>query len=114
MTSRQRSASLLLLALLFCETGSLRAGWNKLLQLPNRQQAGCGFFFDADHGLIGTGYRNVSLSAPKIYYTNDGGKTWTVASTPGNFAGAVTSIIMKDLTTGYASFYSNGGGGNNI
>jgi photosystem II stability/assembly factor-like uncharacterized protein len=81
--------------------------WNLVLQLPPGVEAGCGYFFDADHGMIGTGYRDVSTYAPKIYLTSDGGKTWKMTVTPDETDEAITNIMMVSPTVGYASIFSN-------
>ncbi|MDP4229702.1 MAG: T9SS type A sorting domain-containing protein [Bacteroidota bacterium] len=81
----------------------MRAGWNNLITLG--QPVSCGYFFDSDHGLIGTGspiLRNPN-SIPRIYTTSDGGKTWQLAVVPNLTSGTVTSIYMKDANIGYAS-----------
>lgn len=108
MSASLRYACIALALLIFFGAGPLCAGWNKILQLPAGQEAGCGFFFDADHGMIGTGIRRATLDAPKIYLTSDGGLTWKAAATPTNGEGAITSIMMKDANTGYASIFSVG------
>ena len=58
------------------------------------QTIGCGFFFDKDHGLIGSGVRwdAITPGTPcAIYKTNDGGATWATSIVP-HAVGAVTSI----------------------
>lgn len=104
-----RYRSLVILLLIFCGAVSSYAGWNNILQLGD--PVSCGFFFDQDHGMIGTGaiYLKKLNSIPKIYTTQDGGKTWQIAATPAFAIGAVTSIMMKDAVTGYASIYSPNG-----
>ncbi|HWF45072.1 MAG TPA: hypothetical protein VG537_10560, partial [Candidatus Kapabacteria bacterium] len=64
---------------------------------------GCGFFFDKDHGLIGSGVRPAEYQDPNglfhvvpgdtvaIYKTTDGGVTWTTSQVPVSLPGAVTS-----------------------
>jgi hypothetical protein len=67
---------------------------------------GCGYFFDENHGLIGSGVRwtEINPNAPcAIYKTTDGGGTWTTSVVPTSINGAVTSIYMQDTLTGYAS-----------
>jgi photosystem II stability/assembly factor-like uncharacterized protein len=75
---------------------------------------GCGYFFDADNGLIGLGQfdmKNLNGFIPSepllIFWTSDGGKNWTQAIMPSGGTGRVTSIFMQDRLEGYASMYSN-------
>ena len=70
---------------------------------------GCGYFFDKDHGLIGSGVRigNTPNSPVSIYKTVDGGTTWITCTIPLTIDGAVTSISMIDSLTGYASIFSD-------
>ena len=81
-----------------------RNTWKLLQTFPTT--IGCGFFFDEDHGLIGTGVRWASIvpNAPcAIYKTTDGGVTWNVSAVPTSINGAVTSIWMQDTLVGFAS-----------
>ncbi len=67
---------------------------------------GCGYFFDENHGLIGSGVRwaEVVPGGPcSIYKTTDGGATWAASFVPRSIGGAVTSIWMQDTLIGYAS-----------
>ncbi len=82
---------------------------------------GCAFFFDEDHGLLGSGVRwsDIYANAPcMIYKTTDGGASWITSAIPDTIAGAVTSISMQDTLIGYASilpsvdYSSNGTFGN--
>ena len=72
---------------------------------------GCGYFFDEDHGLIGSGVRLGSYgdgaSPVSIYKTVDGGANWTEAIIPKQILGAVTAISMVDTLVGYASIFSD-------
>ena len=88
---------------MFCGYGSSYAGWQqgRKFDIP----MGCGYFFDADNGLIGSGFFN-SIAVMQIWWTNDGGKNWTQAKTPGNSLGRITSFFMVDRLVGYASVYS--------
>jgi len=96
-----------------CLTHRGYPGWSKIKQF--NYPVGCGFFFDADNGLIGLGefdpknFMNGFLpSGPLlIFWTSDGGKSWTQAKMPTGGTGRVTSIFMKDRLEGYASIYSN-------
>jgi hypothetical protein len=79
------------------------AGWNLIhtFQYP----ADCGYFFDENHGIIGTGIRDNNFVG-RIYLTFDGGNTWQQAQTPTSAIGeAVTSIHMQDANVGYASIF---------
>lgn len=84
--------------------------WNKIKQFNDA--VGCGYFFDADNGLIGSGqfgqvWNNFIGTQPlAIYWTSDGGKNWTQAIIPPGGRGRVTSISMQDRFTGFAAIYS--------
>ena len=71
---------------------------------------GCGFFFDANIGLVGSGNFGGPGTIPnyqlRIWRTTNGGNSWTQCSTP-NGTGRVTSIHMRDATVGYASIFSS-------
>lgn len=71
---------------------------------------GCGFFFDEDNGLIGSGNFSGSGTIPnyqlRIWRTTNGGNSWNQCSTP-NGTGRVTAIHMRDNLVGYASIFSN-------
>ena len=68
---------------------------------------GCGFFFDENNGLIGSGIRLATFDPCAIYKTTDGGTTWTPCQVPTSINGAVTSIWMQDSLVGYASIFSD-------
>ncbi len=80
---------------------------------------GCAYFFDQDHGLIGSGvrpgyqydpYNNIvedQGDSVSIFKTMDGGATWTQSAVPAHFPGAVTQICMMDSLHGYASIFSD-------
>ncbi len=76
----------------------------------NNMPIGCGFFFDGQNGLIGSGNFSSTSTIPpyqlRIWRTTNGGNNWTQSSTP-NGIGRVTSIFMKDANVGYASIYSS-------
>jgi photosystem II stability/assembly factor-like uncharacterized protein len=66
------------------------------------------FFFDPDHGLIGTGtVPGGVLTVAEIYKTTDGGMTWTKAATPSGYQ-MVSDIFMTDEQNGWASVGSGG------
>lgn len=71
---------------------------------------GCGYFFDGQTGLIGSGRFGGFSSIPsyqlRIWRTTNGGNNWTQCSTP-NGTGRVTSIHMRDANIGYASIFSS-------
>ncbi|MDP4200413.1 MAG: hypothetical protein Q8922_07090 [Bacteroidota bacterium] len=80
----------------------------KRLDLNVGKTIGCGFFWDKDHGLVGSGVRwghDVSGPHCDIYKTTDGGATWSAAVVPALINGAVTSIWMQDSLVGYASIF---------
>ncbi len=92
-----------LLFSIFCFGTQAYGVWNKVGQFND--PIACGYFFDRDNGLIGTGNYN-NPSAMNIWWTSDGGKTWSQAKTPNNGYGWVSSIFMEDKLIGYASLYS--------
>jgi photosystem II stability/assembly factor-like uncharacterized protein len=95
------------LTALFLLPLSLFAKWDKVAQMT--ESVGCGFFFDKNSGLIGGGQftsGSTSLDPLKIWWTTDGGSTWTQSTTPSG-TGRVTNICMKDALVGYASIYSS-------
>src|ERR1700733_12811695 len=82
--------------------------WKAIGHFP--QAIDCGFFFDKDHGLIGSGVRWNGENPGNpcgIYKTTDGGVTWTTSKIPARIIGAVSSIWMQDSLTGYASIFPN-------
>jgi len=85
--------------------------WNKVGQFNDA--VGCGYFFDADNGLIGLGHFDtnnlffVSTAPLYIYWTSDGGMNWSPSKVPLGGSGRITSIFMIDRSIGYASIYSN-------
>ena len=88
------------------------SGWTKVKQFNTG--VGCGYFFDAENGLIGLGEFNTKLfggyipTGPlQIYWTSDGGNSWTESVMPKGGTGRVTSISMADRLTGYAAIFSN-------
>lgn len=97
-----KRSGFLVIAVLLSLALPTRATWNQLAQFNSKLS--CGFFFDAQHGLIGSGYRLDFSSPAKIYLTNDGGANWSTANTPVE-SGAVTSISMIDRMRGYASIF---------
>ncbi|HWF43713.1 MAG TPA: choice-of-anchor D domain-containing protein, partial [Candidatus Kapabacteria bacterium] len=87
----------------FAQT-ALGQNWSKLLQLTGTNGSSA-FFFNASEGLIGTGwYLFVSTTLATIYYTDDGGATWTQAKLPNpNIVGQVTDIYFHDRLNGWAT-----------
>jgi len=73
--------------------------WKKIGQFS--ENAVCGFFWDEKNGFVGFGNARTTGNAI-IRKTNDGGISWTICTVP-NTDGGVTSIFMKDRSTGYAS-----------
>src|SRR6186713_2382022 len=69
----------------------------------------CGYFFDDQNGLIGSGYfggsNYISTDQIKIWRTTNGGNTWLPCGVP-FMEGRVTSIFMRDAFVGYASIFS--------
>ncbi|HET6399881.1 MAG TPA: hypothetical protein VFH95_00625 [Candidatus Kapabacteria bacterium] len=92
--------------------------WKRMKQFD--RPIGCAFFFDADHGLIGSGIRpgiyldgstyrihETQGASVAIYKTTDGGVSWIESAVPAHFPGAVTQICMIDSLVGYASVFSD-------
>ncbi len=100
-----------LFILIFCHNLQAYGVWNKVKQFGT--PAGCGYFFDADNGMIGLGQfgqfgNNFIGNQPlAVFWTSDGGVNWTQATVPLGGTGRVTRICMQDRLTGYASIYSN-------
>jgi photosystem II stability/assembly factor-like uncharacterized protein len=97
-----RSSFLLILMQLLSREAM--ASWDKIAQLGG--VATCCFFFDERSGLAGSGHYDYDHSQITIWFTNDGGLSWSTAITP-QTSGMVSSIFMVDRSTGYASIYSN-------
>jgi len=94
--------SCFIIILLASCAGSSHAGWKKIAVIPATEgEVHCGFFFDEMNGFIGTGSWTSGVNF-FIRRTTDGGKTWTVCTTPKG-EGLITSIFMKDPLIGYAS-----------
>ena len=102
MSSWVRKFSSFFILLMFCGALSARAGWNLLKTFSSPIVSG--FFFDPDNGLIGMGSSKTNPPLA-IYWTTNGGVTWTQSVTPGGGKGRVTSIFMKNAKTGYASLF---------
>lgn len=72
----------------------------------------CGYFFDGENGLIGSGHFAFANSGyvpndpVRIWRTTNGGNTWIPCNVP-NITGRVTSIYMKDALVGYAGLFSH-------
>jgi hypothetical protein len=90
---------ILLAALL--ETPLVRAQWKQVATLPSRGTSA--FFFNANEGLVGTGdYKSGGLAL--IYFTTDGGATWTQSIMPNPvFQGGVNDIYFSDRLHGWAA-----------
>lgn len=91
--------------LLLCQSGFCQ--WDRVgnMTVP----ISCGYFFDEQNGLIGSGYFGgldyISNDQIKIWRTTNGGDTWLPCGVP-FMEGRVTSIFMKDALVGYASIFS--------
>ncbi|HYM21494.1 MAG TPA: T9SS type A sorting domain-containing protein [Candidatus Kapabacteria bacterium] len=91
----------ILLVLLDATSGNSIASWKIVFHTD--AVVSCGFFFDGDHGLIGTGNFFAFANPPQIFRTTNGGRTWQQSATPGIVLGCVNSIFMQDQRIGYAS-----------
>ena len=79
--------------------------WNHIFTFD--RPIGCGYFFDENHGLLGSGIRLFSNQPCAIFKTTDGGQTFTPSVVPTTIPGAVTSISMIDSLNGFASIFSS-------
>jgi photosystem II stability/assembly factor-like uncharacterized protein len=82
-----------------------RNTWNLIFTFD--RPIDCGFFFDENHGLLGSGIRLATDAPCAIYKTTDGGQSFTPSVVPTTIGGAVTSIWMQDSLVGYASIFSS-------
>ncbi len=63
------------------QSACARTTWKLIHQFD--RSIGCGYFFDEEHGLIGSGVRwggGGAGPACAIYKTTDGGVTWTTSA----------------------------------
>ncbi len=103
------SLGISLLCSAFAEHGY--SSWKKVRQFND--VVSCGYFFDADNGIIGlgeffTGSSDHLGNQPlQIFWTSDGGITWTASKIPSGGRGRITSISMQNRLEGYAAVYSN-------
>ncbi|HEY3875343.1 MAG TPA: hypothetical protein VGM92_07685, partial [Candidatus Kapabacteria bacterium] len=85
-------------------TASAQYTWTWLTKFPTC--IGSAYFFDENHGLIGSGVRwdlYTGNGPCAIYRTTDGGLSWKASQVPTTIKGAVTAISMQDSLIGYAS-----------
>jgi photosystem II stability/assembly factor-like uncharacterized protein len=75
--------------------------WVKVFTAPTTVTSG--FFFNQDVGFIGTGVYVSTGTPAAIYYTLDGGQSWTRSLLPNqNIDGQFTDIWFRNRTVGYA------------
>ncbi len=75
--------------------------WQKIFTIPTVGSSA--FFYNQDVGCIGTGNYPGGYPA-QIYYTTDGGKSWTRSLMPNmNLYGQVTDIYFSGRYTGWAT-----------
>lgn len=90
-----------IIALALLSTSSLAQNWVRVFNAPTTVTSG--FFFNEDIGFIGTGIYVSTGTPAAIYYTTDGGKSWTRSLLPNqNITGQFTDIWFKDRNVGYA------------
>lgn len=91
---------LLVIALVLLSVPAL-GQWVKVFTAPTTVTSG--FFFNEDIGFIGTGIYVSTGTPAAIYYTTDGGRSWTRSLMPNqNITGQFTDIWFRDRTVGYA------------
>lgn len=91
---------LLVIALILLSVPAL-SQWVKVFTAPTTVTSG--YFFNEDVGLIGTGIYVSTGTPAAIYYTTDGGKSWTRSLLPNqNITGQFTDIWFRDRNVGYA------------
>ncbi len=75
--------------------------WVKVFTAPTTVTSG--YFFNEDIGFIGTGIYVSTGTPAAIYYTTDGGRSWTRSLMPNqNITGQFTDIWFRDRNVGYA------------
>ncbi|MFI5263123.1 MAG: choice-of-anchor D domain-containing protein [Candidatus Kapaibacterium sp.] len=84
-----------------------QAQWEKVLTTESR--VAVIYFYNSDLGFVAVGAPSSSQILPMIYRTEDGGNTWSAASTPGNKGFGVNDIIMEDEHNGWAGSDNNNG-----
>ncbi len=98
-----------IVALLFSHPSSY-AAWQKIGSLG--EPVGCVCFLSDNTAFAGSGTYNKNNTL-KIWYTNDGGVSWSTASVP-NGVGQVTQISIRADGQGYASIFSQPNPGMNL
>lgn len=88
--------------IVFCFLAQLTFGqWQKVFTAPTI--ASSGFFQNEREGCIGTGHYEAGGPA-QIYFTTNGGATWTVAALPNSrLTGQVTDVWFRDKLNGWAT-----------
>ncbi len=77
--------------------------WTRVFTLPNLGSAA--FFYNPNIGCIGTGSYPGGFIA-QIYYTTDGGNSWTRSLMPNmNLLGQITDIYFTDRWNGWATVH---------
>ena len=97
----RRTAPLLFLMLAIIASQAQAQHWQKIFTVPTVGSSAC--FYNQDIGCIGTGNYPGGYPA-QIYYTSDGGKTWTrslFANT--NLFGQITDIFYVDRWNAWAT-----------
>lgn len=87
--------------LFFSHSALLAQNWQRVFGAPNVVSSG--FFNNENEGCIGTGFYSVGGPA-QIYYTTDGGKSWTRSVLPNpKLTGQVMDIFFRDRFNGWAA-----------
>lgn len=84
------------------------AGWTRVLaagtMVGRTLEIRSGHFFDENVGMVGAGS---STDVPLIFLTTDGGANWSIAITPVNGNGVVSSFFFRDRNNGFATIHKS-------
>lgn len=87
--------------LVLCSASAFAQNWVKVFDAPTTVTSG--YFFNEEIGFIGTGIYVSTGTPAAIYYTTDGGRSWTRSLLPNqSITGQFTDIWFRDRNVGYA------------
>jgi photosystem II stability/assembly factor-like uncharacterized protein len=90
-----------IILLVLISTSVTAQNWVKVFTAPTTVTSG--YFFNQDIGFIGTGIYVSSGTPAAVYYTTDGGRSWTRSLMPNqNITGQFTDIWFRDRNVGYS------------